>query len=501
MSPSKDPPMFDIIVIGAGLSGINAAYRIQQSLPHKSFAILESRAQIGGTWDFWKYPGARTDSTMALFGFDWYPWTQSSNMARAGDLRQYIEDAAVSEGIDTRIRFRHRMTTASWSSAEQCWTLEVEVSHPDSPKETKTIKTSWLICATGYYSYDKALPAEIPGLDTFAGDVIHPQWWDDSVSHAGKRVVVIGSGATAITLVPALASSGVASVTMLQRSPSYVFALAGRMPRYPWDRFLPASWSYRLRWWMQMTMEVVFVGLLSTFPNFARRFLQSEMRKKLPEGFDVATHFNPRYDVFQQRLCFCPSADFFKALHRDNVSIVTDTISTVTPTGIKLTSGKVLEADIIITATGLYLELLSGIQVFVDGTRFDRTIGSRYVWNNTMLDGLPNAGQITGYVATTWTPGADVRTRQLIKVIRHMDRTGAVVATPWLDEKVRKSFPDTSAMPLTSTYAIQGRDRVPRSAFVGPWRSGVWWLSDLWNYWFGTVTQGVRYTYGKGKDD
>jgi cation diffusion facilitator CzcD-associated flavoprotein CzcO len=246
---------------------------------------------------------------------------------------------------------------------------------------------------------------------------------------------------------------------------------------------------------MGMFIELFFTSVFKLFPKFSRNMVRGETCKRLPKGFDVDKHFDPRYNVLEQRLCYCPSGDFFKALHKPNTEVITDHIQTVTETGIQLKSGQTIEADMIITATGLYLQLLNGISVFVDGARVDQTLGQRYVWQGAMVEGIPNAGLLIGYVATSWTPGADVRARQLIKVMKRMERTGATSMTPVADEEQRKTFPKTSCMPLSSTYAVAGRERVPMSAFVGPWRFGMNWASDVWNLMFGSITDGARYTY------
>lgn len=488
----------DVVVVGAGLSGINAGYRLQTMMPHRTFAIFEARDKIGGTWSFWKYPGARTDSAMGVFGFDWYPWRSINNMAKAEEINQYISDAAAAQGIDKKIRLGHRAVSASWSSEEQMWTLQVEVTGTDGNITEKTFKTWWLINASGYYRYDKALPVNIPGLDKFGGEVVHPQWWNENITHEGKDIVIIGSGATAVTLLPALAKTA-KSVTMLQRSPTFVLALPGKVSRFFWQKCLPVSWSDKINWWLRICVEYLFVTILSSFPNFARNFIQGEMRKMLPKGFDIEKHFNPRYNVFEQRLCFCPSGDFFKAFHRPNVNIVTDTIKTVTETGIELASGQTLDADMIVTATGLYVALLGGMEITVDGFRFDTTLNERYVWYSTMIDGLPNAGSLMGYVGTTWTPGADVRLRQMIKVMKYMEKEGATSMTPTLTDEERAKFPKTSALPLTSTYALDARKRLPLAASIGPWRTGRNWVADTWHYWFGSITKGAKYTYPQKK--
>jgi len=495
--------ILDIVVIGAGLSGINAAHRLQTELPHLSYTILESRERIGGTWDFWKYPGARTDSSMAMFGLYWFPWRRRENMAAAADLRQYIEDAAAFEGIDQKIRLRHRVVEARWRSDEELWTVLVDATNPtDGSVERKTIKAWWLIGASGYYNYEKPMDTVIPGLNTFGGQVVHPQFWNDSIDYTGKKVIIIGSGATAITLLPAMAET-TEHITMLQRSPSYIFSLPRNNHPYFWANFLPTRWTDKFNWWAGMMVETLFVGVLSYFPEFGRNFIRGEIKKKIPATIDMDTHFNPRYSPFQQRLCFCPSGDFFKTLRRPDVDIVTDTIETVTPTGIRLSSGRTLDADMIITATGLHVELLSNMELYVDDARVDTTLGERFAWNNCMIEGVPNAAVLMGYVATSWTPGADVRTQQVIKVIKHMERTGATSMTPTVDggETGRAKLPRLPAMPLTSTYAVTAKDRLPMVASVGPWRVGENWVADTWNLLFGTITKGVRYTYGKRKGD
>ncbi|EGO53304.1 hypothetical protein NEUTE1DRAFT_73778 [Neurospora tetrasperma FGSC 2508] len=500
---ASDDSTFDIIITGAGLSGINAAYLLQSELPNHSFIILESRDHIGGTWAFWKYPGIRSDSAMALFGFPWYPWTKDINMADAHLIKKYMEDAAASQGIDKKIRFNHRVTSESWSSEEQRWTLHVDVTSGDGTVlEKKIFKTPWLVNATGYYSYEKPRSTVIPGIERFQGEVVHPQFWNDEVQYDNKRILIIGSGATAITLLPALAKTA-KHVTMLQRSPSYVYSLPARDELQPFmERFMPIQWAGKINWCIRMVAETLFVQLLLNFPNWGRKLVVDEMRRQLPKGFDVDKHFNPRYKPFEQRVCLCPQGDFFKALCGPNASVVTDHIETVTEDGILLKSGETLEADMIITATGLYMVLLNKIDVFVDDVRINDTIGQRYMWNGVMLEGIPNTGVITGYVAATWTPGASTRTRQFIKVIKHAEKTGATIATPYIDEAERARLPKKPCIPNSSTYITEVRDRLPLVANVGPWRNGKNWLEDTIRLWFGWVTTGMRFTsWNRAKSD
>ena len=496
-----EPETLDIVVVGAGLSGINTGYRLQTQLPHLNYAILESRHEMGGTWAFWKYPGIRTDSSMGLFGFSWRPWPQDSNMAAGPDIKTYLEECAAAEGIDKKIRFGHRVVASDWSSTEQRWTLRVEVAREDGAVETKVIKAWWIISASGYYRYEQPLKAVIPGIETFAGQVVHPQFWDESIDYAGKNVVIVGSGATAVTLLPALAETA-ASVTMLQRSPSYVFSLPRRQGIVGFlSRCMPMSWAQQLYWWQRMIIETLFVVGLLTFPNVGRRFLVGEMKKQLPEDVDADKHFNPWYNPFEQRLCFCPGGDFFKALHRPNAHVVTDTIDTVTATGIRLASGEHIDADMIITATGLYFSLLSGVSVTVDGESVSDSLGTRYIWNGSMLEGVPNSGLITGYTAATWTPGADVRVRQLIKVIKYMDKNGATAGVPYIEPAERATMPVLPAVGLNSTYVLSALDRMPKVGDKAPWVSGAFWAIDAWRLMWSNVQDGITYTFGERRKD
>ncbi|KAK4208528.1 hypothetical protein QBC37DRAFT_443892 [Rhypophila decipiens] len=504
----------DILIIGAGLSGINAGYRIQKELPHKSFAILEGRSEVGGTWSFWKYPGIRSDSTMRVFGLPWYPWPSNVVMADGPVIRQYLEDAATSQGLDRKIHLNHKVTCCDWSSAENCWTLSINLLSPTDGTiiNQKEIKANWIINAAGYYSYEKPLPVSIPGIENFSGRVIHPQFWDSDgkVDFSNKRVVIIGSGATAITLLPAIAKTA-AKVTLLQRSPSYVFSLDSQDHNLDfWARFLPDSWAKTFHWWQCLIMESFFRVLLSNL-LVGKRLVQAEMRKQLPPGFDLETHFNPSYPPFEQRLCFCPDGDFFKALSQPNTEIVTGTISTVTSSGIDLNPGaksssstggpnkggvNSIPCDMIITATGLYVDIISSLQISVSTLPNDPTysperftltpeiLSSLQTWNGTMIESLPNQAKIVGYTAGTWTPGANARTSQIINVIRHMDLVGANRVFPVVEKE--KEMEKKPVMPNSSSYLVDARSRLPIAAGRGPWRNAqsVWedW-AGIWRTW------------------
>ncbi|KAL8408661.1 hypothetical protein RB594_007202 [Gaeumannomyces avenae] len=501
----------DVLIIGAGLSGVNSAYRIREAFPDVRYAILERREVMGGTWNFWKYPGVRSDSTLALFGMPWHPWPHGTDFASAELINEYISDAAASQGIDKHIRFRHDVQDASWSSEEQRWMLTVKVPAAGGQDAVRAFKASWMIMCSGYYNYDSPRKFEIPGLDHFAGQVVHPQFWDpEKVNYRGKRVVIVGSGATAVTLLPSLAKEA-SQVTMLQRSPTYVMALPSR------DR-----WTARLRswlgqdiggyidWWRRILIEFLFVKFLLNFPNAGRKVITDEAKRLLPKDFPVDIHFNPAYNPFQQRLCFCPDADFFKALSKPNCEVVTATIETCDTYGIKLQPGQQpkgdhsykpparIDADIIVTATGLHMQLLGGRAPIIDGV--PHPINESYVWRSCMLDGIPNACAVIGYTAATWTPGADVHIKTALKVMRHQRKLGATSVVPYIEPSERKKMPKLPVMPNNSTYILEGNARMPMSGGRDPWRNGQNWWADSFALLFGSVTKGLRYTIPVAKE-
>jgi cation diffusion facilitator CzcD-associated flavoprotein CzcO len=483
----------DILVLGAGLSGINTAHVLSHKLPHRSYTILEAQSAIGGTWRFFQYPGFRSDSFMTAFGLPWYPWRHKHKMAQAGEIVEYLEEAVDAAGLRDKIRFRHKMLACEWRTDEQHWRIEV-----DSDGQRKTFIANFVISCVGYYAYDKAFPTTIPGLKGFGGQVVHPQWWPEDLDYSGKRVIVIGSGATAITVVPSLAEKA-GMVTMLQRSPSFVIS---RPTTSSLDSclksLLPFSLAYWLIYWKDVFLEVFSTQLLLNFPALGRKVLMGEMQKALPKDIDVNVHFNPRYNPFQQRLCMCPDEDFFKALHQDNCEIVTDTIETVTKDGILLKSGRKLEADIIVTATGLYFQLFGGMTPLVDGQPIE--VGSHYAWRGCMVDSVPNMGFVMGYVTTSWTPGADIMAKTLISVIKEMEKTGSTSVMPVLDAKDR-SKPQKLPVSATSSYFVKAADRMPKVTDEGPWYGRVNLLKDWCAWILGDVTSGLLYSGGQGKKD
>ncbi|KYK57468.1 flavin-binding monooxygenase [Drechmeria coniospora] len=475
----------DIVILGAGLSGINTAHVLREKLPHRKVTILEARSTTGGTWNFFRYPGFRSDSYMSTFGLRWFPWPHDSKMASGPEIAAYLEDAARDDGCLDEIRFRHKVTRCEWRDEDQFWTLDV-----DADGEEKRFSARFLFACTGYYSYEKALEADIPGIERFQGTVAHPQWWPKDLDYRSKRVVIIGSGATAYTMVPAMADD-VASVTMLQRSPSYAVSVPTTST---FDRLLrlllPAFAANWFIWWKDLGFELLTTQLLLRFPNLGRRALTTQLKQEIPKDVDADVHFNPRYNPFQQRLCMCPDGDFFKAMHRDNVEVVTDVVDTVTADGILLQSGRRLDADIIVTATGLYFQILDGMHPVVNGVPVDP--GAQYTWRGGMLESLPNAAFIVAYVTQSWTPGADVMAKMVVRVLRAMESKRATKVVPVLERY--KGMPRRIAVDANSNYFLRAADRIPKVTGEGPWYGRTHWMRDIWALWFGSMEDGLVYS-------
>ncbi|KAK1462436.1 monooxygenase [Colletotrichum cuscutae] len=484
----------DILILGAGISGVNAAYRVRTELPDSTFAVLEARDVVGGTWSYWKYPGFRSDSNMTNFGFGWHPWPHDKKIIEGAPIAAYIEDAVKTHHIDKHIRFQHKVLSSDWDSDEARWTLEC-----NTPQGTKKIKAKFLFICSGYYSYEKALETHIPGIESFEGKTIHPQWWPEDLDYAGKRVIIIGSGATTMTLFPNIAKTA-GFTTILQRSPSYVFALGAESPvDKAAKRFLPlflANWFILLK---DLLLETVFIQVVLGFPNLAKQFLRLDAKRRLPKDYPVDIHFKLKYNPFEQRLNMCPDGDVFKTLHQSNTEIVTDHIETVTKDGILTKSGRHLPADIIVTATGLHVQLFGGTDVTVDGAPVK--VGEKYSWRGCMLDGVPNAAAIIGYVTQSWTPGADTVTRLCIRVIKQMQKTGAVAATPVLSDEEKKNSPRLPCVDATSNYSTRAHGRMPVVTNQGPWYGRKNLIVDKLALWFGSVTVGMDYRLAtKSKD-
>jgi len=453
----------DVLIVGAGLSGIGAACHLQADCPGKSYAILEAREASGGTWDLFRYPGIRSDSDMFTLGYRFKPWEDAKAIADGPSILSYIRETARERGVEQRIRYQRRVVRADWSSAEARWNVEVERTDTG---ETERLTCGFLFGCTGYYRYDEGYTPQFEGVERFGGELVHPQHWPEHLDYAGKRVVVIGSGATAVTLVPAMAQQGAAHVTMLQRSPTYVVSLPGRDPIADFLRAkLPARVAYPMVRWKNVTLQGLMYQLSRRRPAFMRRVLRRGVVRLLPPGYDVEKHFSPKYDPWDQRVCLVPDADLFKAIGSGAASVVTDGIETFTERGVRLTSGAELEADVIVTATGLNLQLLGGMAIGVDGrdVEMSETVG----YKGMLFSGVPNMAVTLGYTNASWTLKADLCAEYVCRLLNHMDAHGYRVVTP---QRPAASAPTEPFIDLRSGYVLRSLDILPRQGERTPWR-------------------------------
>ncbi|HET9876843.1 MAG TPA: NAD(P)/FAD-dependent oxidoreductase, partial [Mycobacterium sp.] len=381
----------DVVIVGAGLSGVSAAWHLQDRCPGKSYVVLERRDHLGGTWDLFQYPGIRSDSDMFTLGFRFKPWTSAKGIADGPAIMGYLQETVAEYGIDRHIQCGHRVVAADWSDADNQWTVTVDRDGVQSE-----ITCSFLIACSGYYNYDGGYSPEFAGSEDFAGPIIHPQQWPEDLDYAGKKIVIIGSGATAVTLIPALADSGAGHVTMLQRSPTYIGSLPSIDPFAVWvNKILPARAAYVINRWKAILFQVAQYQLARRFPKFMRKTMMTLAERQLPKGYDVAKHFGPHYAVWDERVCLAPDGDLFRTIRKGKADVVTDTIDRFTKTGIRLTSGEELAADIIVTATGLNLQLFGGAAISHNGTPVD--LHQTMAYKGMMLTGLPNMAFTVGY--------------------------------------------------------------------------------------------------------
>ncbi len=472
----------DVIIIGAGLSGIGAAAHLQRHCPGRRYAILEARAAIGGTWDLFRYPGIRSDSDMYTLGYAFKPWPDPKAIADGPSILRYIRETAVERGIDRHIRFNHRVLAADWSSADACWHLQVDRGDGAPPLR---LACSFLLACSGYYSYAEGHRPQWPGEDRFRGTLVHPQFWPEALDHAGRRVLVIGSGATAVTLVPEMAKTA-AQVTMLQRSPTYMVALPSRDGLAEGlKRVLPAMWAYRLVRAKNVLLGLMFFTASRRWPQRVKSVLLRHARRRLGPGQDVGTHFTPRYNPWDQRMCVLPDADLFKAVREGRASVVTDQIERFTEAGVKLASGREIEADIVVTATGLKLNLLGDVQLTLDGAPVD--LSRTMAYKGMMFSGVPNLVSTFGYTNASWTLKADLTARYACRLFNHMARHGLAVAVPRAD-------PEMPALPFldfSSGYVQRAIDHLPRQGMRRPWRLYQNYLLDLLTLRFGRIDDGT----------
>lgn len=452
---------YDVLIVGAGLSGIAAAHHLQTRCPGKRYAILERRAQLGGTWDLFRYPGIRSDSDMYTLGFSFRPWQDPQAIADGPSILSYLRDTATETGIDRRIVFGHELECARWSSQDGRWTLEVR--QPESGLR-KRYTCDFLWACTGYYRYDQGYTPRFAGMHQFRGQLVHPQHWSDDIRYDGKRVVVIGSGATAMTLVPELAKRA-AHVTMLQRSPTYVICMPRKDRLAEWlKQRLPAQRAYALIRWKNVLLGIGFYEFSRHYPDRARRFLVGKVRSALGDGFDTNTHFEPRYQPWDQRLCLLPDGDLLQAIRAGRVSVVTDALERFTEHGLALQSGRSLEADLVVTATGLELQFLGGASMQVDGATVDpaRTM----MYRGTMLGGVPNAAVSVGYTNASWTLKCELSCEYVCRLLNYMDAHGYSRCCPRLDPTV----PPHPLIDLTAGYVQRARQLLPVQGARSPWR-------------------------------
>ncbi|GEP56332.1 flavin-containing monooxygenase [Reyranella soli] len=474
-----DTEHLDVLIVGAGLSGIGAAWHLQDKCPGRTYAIVEARETSGGTWDLFRYPGIRSDSDMYTLGYSFRPWKDAKAIADGPAILSYIRDVASDHGIDGRIRYGHRVVAARWSTPEARWTVEIEQG-PD--KRRTTITCGFLLMCSGYYDYAAGYLPQFPGVERFAGRIVHPQKWTDDIDYKGKRVVVVGSGATAVTLVPEMAKDA-AHVTMLQRSPTYVVARPAEDAIANWlRRYLPIGLAYGMTRWKNVLLGMWFYQLCKRKPERAKALILKGVRYCLGPDYDIDRHFTPRYNPWDQRLCLVPDADLFRAIRRKQVSVVTDEIVTFTETGIRLRSGKELEADLIVTATGLALQLMGGMTVMVNGKTVEPADTVSY--KGMMYSDVPNLAAVSGYTNASWTLKADLVCEYVCRLLNHMHKAGLRQCTPRLDDPAMERLPWVD---FSSGYIKRAIDKFPKQGARKPWRLNQNYALDLMSLRYGSV--------------
>jgi monooxygenase len=465
------PEHVDVLVIGAGLSGVAAAVHLSRQCPDRSFVVVEAREQLGGTWDLFRYPGIRSDSDMYTLGYSFRPWTGTRGIADGRSILEYVRETARELGVEDRIRYRTRVLEAQWSSDTARWTVTAEDT---GTGERSTLTCGFLFSCTGYYRYDEGYTPELPGLERFAGAVVHPQHWPEDLDTSGRRVVVVGSGATAVTLVPALARSA-EHVTMLQRTPSYVApvpehdALAGLLQ----GRIPDAVASSVVRW-KNVLRTMGFYQLSRRRPELLKKMVRKELARRLPPDFDIDTHFTPPYDPWDQRFCLAPDGDLFTALRAGKASVVTGVIETFTPAGVRLTTGEEVPADVVVTATGLQMLALGGVALVVDGepVRLSETVG----YKGMMISGVPNLAIAVGYTNASWTLKCELVCHYVCRLLNHMREAGNDVVVPrWTEPEL----PTKPFLDLQSGYVLRSVQDFPKQASRAPWRVHQNYVRDL----------------------
>ncbi|MBI1392118.1 MAG: NAD(P)-binding protein [Alphaproteobacteria bacterium] len=471
---------FDVLIIGAGLSGIGAAYHLQKNCPGRTFAILEGRQELGGTWDLFRYPGIRSDSDMFTLGYRFYPWTEAKAIADGPSIKDYVIRTANEFGLIEKIRFNHWVTDFSWSSADARWTVTV-----GEGADAKRFTCDFVWNCSGYYRYSEGYMPAFPGVERFQGRLVHPQNWPADLDFADQNVVVIGSGATAVTLVPSMAANA-RHVAMLQRSPTYMFAMPATSGLAQFlAQFLPKSIVYRLMRSQRIVLQQVMFKLARATPNATRRKLMNQAREKLGPDYDVDTHFGPAYNPWDQRICLVPDDDLYAAINSGKASVVTDRIDAFEANGIRLASGQLLEADIVVSATGLILEAVGGASLYVDGERVN--LGDKFIYKGLMYEDVPNFVSVFGYANASWTLRADLVSDFTTRLLNHMRDVGKGVAKPVNDDP---TMPRDPFLDFSSGFVKRATPILPKQG-RWPWRHPQDFFRDFWSLRHGKIEDGV----------
>jgi monooxygenase len=472
-----EPEHLDVVIVGAGLSGVGTACHLEQERAGTSYAILEAREDLGGTWSLFRYPGIRSDSDMHTLGYRFKPWTASQAIADGPAILDYVRETAAEFGVEEHIRYGHRLVRASWSGADARWTVEVERTGGAADGTTTTITCGFLLMCSGYYRYDEGYTPDLPGIERFGGTVVHPQHWEPELDYAGKRVVVIGSGATAVTLVPAMTTGPgrAAHVTMLQRSPSYVMSLPGTDPLADTlKRWLPQSIVYPVIRWKNIAQIIALYQISQRFPQFMRGKLRDMTVASLPEGYDVDTHFNPSYDPWDQRMCMVPDGDLFRSIRHGDADIVTGHIETFTENGIRLQSGQEVEADVVVTATGLNLQMFGGAELVVDGEPVH--LPDTMAYKGMMLTGVPNLVYMIGYTNASWTLKVDLVAEYVCRLLAHMHAHGYRSAVP---RSIDPTVTEEPFLDFGAGYVQRSIHELPKQGSKAPWKLAMNYAIDV----------------------
>ncbi|GAA4394801.1 NAD(P)/FAD-dependent oxidoreductase [Nibrella viscosa] len=476
-----DETVLDVLIVGAGISGIGMAYWLRKKCPGKQFAILEARQTLGGTWSLFRYPGIRSDSDMFTFGYRFKPWQNPQSLSDGSSILSYLKETADENGLDKHIRFGHKLLAANWSAATRTWTLRVQ--HPGGVEE---LQCRFLCMCSGYYNYDEAYRPHFAGEETFKGQLVIPQFWPEDLDYRGKRVVVVGSGATAVTLVPTLAEQGAGHVTMLQRSPTYIMTMPNRNALFVnLKKVLPERWAYRFTRWMNLSLSMIMFALSRQFPRQTKKLIMKGAARQLPPGFPVEQHFSPSYNPWDQRLCVVPDGDLFTSISSGKASVVTDEISHFTESGIRLKSGDELPADIIVLATGLQLRLMGGVSISVNGKPVQTK--DVMIYKGMMVSDVPNLVYAFGYTNASWTLKVDLTANYTCKLLNYMDRHGYDVVIP-AKQNVMSEEPFLN---LNSGYIQRAGNVLPKQGAKRPWRVYQSYLVDMFATRFGRIADGV----------